>query len=182
MQDLALADELAANIDVGDMRAHGEGGEQRALDQQLRIVAHDVPVLAGAGLGLIGIDHEIVRAPVGLLRHERPFEASGESGAAAAPQARGLDLVDDRFVTALDHRLGAVPGAAGARGLEPPAMQPVEIFEDAVLVLQHHFGFGLRPLLRGGLGRPRAYCSLAWTLGAASVRPDRCPSSGSSLR
>ena len=44
------------------MRAHGEGGEQRAFDQELRIVPHDVPILASAGLGFVGIDHEIVRA------------------------------------------------------------------------------------------------------------------------
>ena len=62
-------------------------GEQRAFDQEMRIVAHDVPVLAGAGLGLVGIDHEIVRTAVGLLRHERPFEAGGKAGAAAAAQA-----------------------------------------------------------------------------------------------
>ncbi len=50
LEDLALADELTADIDVGDMRPHGEAGQERALDQKLRIVAHDVPVLAGAGL------------------------------------------------------------------------------------------------------------------------------------
>ncbi len=50
LQDLALGDELAANIDVGDMGAHGEAGQERALDQELRIVTHDVAVFAGAGL------------------------------------------------------------------------------------------------------------------------------------
>ena len=50
LQHLALADELAADIDVGDMRPHGEGREQRAFDEQMRIVAHDVPILAGAWL------------------------------------------------------------------------------------------------------------------------------------
>ena len=86
LQHLALADELAADIDVGDVRPHGEGGQERALDEKMRIVAHDVPVLAGAGLRFIGIDDEIVRAAVGLLRHERPFEPRREAGAAAAAQ------------------------------------------------------------------------------------------------
>ena len=87
LQPLALADELPAYVDVGGVRAHGEGGEQRALDQELRVVPHDVPVLAGAGLGLVRIDHEIVRTAVRLLWHERPFEAGGEARAAAAAQA-----------------------------------------------------------------------------------------------
>ena len=167
LQPLALADELPAYVDVGGVRAHGEGGEQRALDQELRVVAHDVPVLAGAGLGLVRIDHEIVRAAVRLLRHERPFEPGGEARAAAAAQARRLYLLDDRLVPARDHRRGAVPGAARARGLKPPAMVAVEILEDAVLVLQHHSRLGLRPLLRGGFGScaARGYwrpCPGAW--------------------
>ena len=87
LQDLALADEFTANIDVGDMRPHGEGGQERAFDQELRIMAHDVAVLAGAGLRLIGVDHEIGRAPVGLGGHERPFEPGGEACAAASAQA-----------------------------------------------------------------------------------------------
>ena len=155
LQDLALGDELAANIDVGDMRAHGEAGEERAFDQELRIMTHDVTVLAGAGLRLVGIDDEIVRAAVGLGRHERPFEPGGKSGTTAAAQAGGLHLLDDRLRPALDHGLGAVPGAARARSLEPPRVQPVEILEDAVLVLKHYLsfaGFVLRPLASGGLG------------------------------
>ena len=50
LQALALADELAAHVDEAGVRPHGEGGEQRALDQQVRIVAHDLAVLARAGL------------------------------------------------------------------------------------------------------------------------------------
>ena len=83
LQALALADELAAHVDVAGVRAHGEGGEQRALDQQVRIVPHDLAVLAGAGLALVGIDDE-VGGPRIALGHERPLEAGREAGAAAA--------------------------------------------------------------------------------------------------
>ena len=76
LQMLALPDEFAAHIDVADVRAHREAREQAALDQQMRIVPHDLAVLAGAGLELVGIDHEIARPAVGrFLRHERPFQA-----------------------------------------------------------------------------------------------------------
>ena len=43
------------------MAAHGGAGQQAALDQQMRIVPHDLAVLAGAGLGFIGIHDEVVR-------------------------------------------------------------------------------------------------------------------------
>ncbi len=138
LQMLALADELAAHIDVAGMRAHREAREQAALDQKMRIVPHDLAVLAGAGLGLVGIDDEIARTAVlGFLGHERPFHAGREARAAAAAQARRLHLVDDPVAALVDDRLGAVPGAALARALEAPIVEAVEVLEDAVLVLEH---------------------------------------------
>ena len=88
LQMLALADKLAAHIDVAGMRAHREAREQAALDEEMRIVPHDLAVLAGAGLGLVGIDHEIARPPVGgFLGHERPFQPGREARPAATAQA-----------------------------------------------------------------------------------------------
>src|SRR5881227_3648509 len=100
----------------------------------MRIVPHDLAILAGAGLGLVGVDDEIARPAVGrFLRHERPFQAGRESGAAAAAQARGLHLVDDPVAALVDDTLGAIPRAAAARALEAPVVEAVEVFEDAVL-------------------------------------------------
>ena len=117
LEVLALADEFAAHIDDRGMRIHGAAREQRAFDQMMRIVPQDFAVLAGAGLGLVGIDDEVVRTPVVDLGHEGPFERRRETGAAAAPQARALDLVGDPVAPALDERLGVLPAAArlGAR-------------------------------------------------------------------
>ncbi len=49
LQRLALADILAADVDVGRVRAHRKTGDHAALDQRERVVAHDFPVLAGPG-------------------------------------------------------------------------------------------------------------------------------------
>src|SRR5262249_51558280 len=124
--------------DVAGMRPHGEAGDQAALDQEMRVVAHDLPVLAGAGLRLVGIDHEVGRAPVRLLGHERPFEAGREAGAAAPALAGGLHLVDDGVAALVEDRLGVVPGAARPRARKAPIVRAVEVLEDAVLVLKHH--------------------------------------------
>ena len=67
LQSLALADEFAAHIDVGRDSTHGEAGDQAALDQRVRVVAQDIAVLAGAGLGFVGVDDEIARPAVGDL-------------------------------------------------------------------------------------------------------------------
>ncbi len=128
---------FAAYVDVAGVRAHGEGGDQGALDQLLRIVAHDVPVLAGAGLALVGVDDEVARPPVRLLGHEAPLHARREPGAAAAAQAAGLDLLDDRVPPAGDDPGRPVPVPALAGGRQAPVVQAVEVGEDAVLVGEH---------------------------------------------
>ena len=136
-QVLRLVVELAAHVDVGGMRLHREARDQAALDQQVRIVAQDVAILAGAGLGLVGVDHEIVRPVLHFLGHERPLQAGREARAAAAAQAGLLHLVDDPVAALVEDRLGVVPGAALARALEPPVVEAVEVGEDAVLVGEH---------------------------------------------
>ena len=136
LQVLALADELAAHVDVAGVCAHGEGGDERAFDQEMGIVPHDLAVFAGAGLGLVRIDDEI-GGPGIALGHERPLEAGGEAGAAASAQAGVAHLGDDPVVALVDQPLGAVPGATRLGAGEPPVLEAVEVLEDAVLVLQH---------------------------------------------
>ncbi len=147
LKALALENVFAAHVDVGGVGAHREGGEQAALDQRVRIVAQDFAVLAGAGLGFVGVDDEIMRA-LGIddLGHERPFEAGRKARAAAPAQARGLHLVDDPVAALVDDRLGVVPIAARARALQAAVAEAVEIGEDAVLVLKHRSNSRLHAL------------------------------------
>ena len=70
LQALALADELAPDIDVAGVCVDREGGEQGAFDKEVWVVAEDLPVLAGSGLGFICVDHEVMRTAVRLSRHE----------------------------------------------------------------------------------------------------------------
>src|ERR1700683_2270864 len=137
LQPLALADEFAAYVDVAIVHTHGAAGDQAAFDQQMRIVAHDLTVLAGTGLGLVGIDHEVMRPARRFLRHERPFQSGWKADAAAATLARGLAFVDQTLAAFGENILGAVPGAAGAGCIELPAVMAVEILEDAVLIGEH---------------------------------------------
>ena len=44
--------------------AHGEAGDEGALDELVRVLAHDLAVLAGARLGLVGVNHQKRRPPV----------------------------------------------------------------------------------------------------------------------
>src|SRR6185312_11713379 len=86
---------------------------------------------------------------VGLLWHERPFQAGRKTRAATPAQTRRLHLVDDPVAAFFDDALGAVPRTARARAFQPPIMQAVEILEDAVFILKHRgdlYFFVLLPL------------------------------------
>src|SRR5262250_320163 len=103
----------------------------------MRIVPHDLAVLAGAGLRFVGVDHEIMRTPLRLLRHERPLEPGREAGAAAPALARRLHLVDDPVAPLFEARFRSAPRAARTRALEAPGVEAVEIAEHAILVVEH---------------------------------------------
>ena len=85
---------FAANVDPAALGADGAGGNQAALDQPERIVLQNDAVLAGARLGLVGVDHDILR--LGRLAiDETPLHPGREARAAASTQVRSLHLVDD---------------------------------------------------------------------------------------
>src|SRR5262249_21732654 len=137
LEPLAFSYELTPHINVTGVSPHGEARDQAALDEKVRIVAHDVTILTGTGLRLIGVDHKIMGPVAGLLGHKRPLEPGREPGAAATAQSRGLDLVNDGVTAFLQDRLGAIPGAARAGAGQAPVAAAVEIAKDAILVIEH---------------------------------------------
>ena len=90
------------------------GRDQRALEEAERDAEHDLAVLERARLGLVGVDHEVVRlGDLVRLRHEAPLAAGREEGAAAAAQVRGVELLDHlvgRHRARLRERLEAADG------------------------------------------------------------------------
>ena len=85
---------LAADVDEGVRRADGVRRDDHALHQLVRVGHHERDVLAGARLGLVGVDDQVVRL-VAALRDEAPLHAGREAGAAAAAQLGVLDQLGD---------------------------------------------------------------------------------------
>src|SRR3972149_3800549 len=79
--------DLAVDVVVADAGAHRVAGDDHAFDYAVRVVAQQVPVLAGARLALVRIAHQVFRARK-LARHERPLEPGRETRAAAPAQGR----------------------------------------------------------------------------------------------
>ena len=158
LEVLAFEDVFAAQVYVSRMGAHAERGDQRALDQRMRIVAQDLAVLAGARLGFVGVDDKIVRSlGIDVLGHERPFQPGRKAGAAAAAHARGFHLGDDPIAPLVDDRLGVVPSAARPRALKAAVAEAVEVGENAILVFEHRLRFRLRAGMTGA-AIPEACC------------------------
>jgi len=89
------------------VRADGIGGDGDAFQHQVGIALHEIAVLEGAGLALVGVAEQ-VDGMAGYRMQEAPLAAGREAGAAPAAQARGRHLRDD------------VLGAHGERLLQGP--------------------------------------------------------------
>ena len=98
---------------------------------------HNLAILAGAGLRLIGIHDKIMRPTVLILRHKRPFQPRRKPRATTPTQTRRLHLIDDPIPPLVDKELRSVPIATLLGSLQVSAMKPVKIGENAVFVLQH---------------------------------------------
>src|SRR5688572_28605986 len=74
LKDTCLVDELATDVDIGRIGIHGTASHQTTLNKLVGVLAHDLAVLAGARLTLVGVDNQIARlgvlVPV-LEDHER---------------------------------------------------------------------------------------------------------------
>ena len=92
--DVELVRVLASDVDEHARRADAVGGDQAALDEAVRRLAHDVAVLEGTRLGFVGVDDEVGRLPR-VLREERGLAPHREARAAAPAQRRRADLVHD---------------------------------------------------------------------------------------
>ena len=130
---------LAAHVDERVAGPDRVGGDDDALDEDVRRREHQRNVFARTGFRLVGVDHQVVRLGGGTgvaLGDERPFRPGGESGTAAAAQPGVLDGADHRvgvhrqgllqslitlvairtFVRRQTPRLGVVPVPAEYRG------------------------------------------------------------------
>src|SRR6185312_10850088 len=93
VEDVGLRVVLAADEDEGVAGVGGERGDRDPLDQLVRVALHQLAVLEGARLGLVGVAAEVLGHFA--AGQERGLFAHREAGAAAAAQARVFELLED---------------------------------------------------------------------------------------
>src|SRR5262249_26743646 len=94
VEDSGAIWEFTAYVDVGGARIKCITRDQHSFEQLVRIVMNDIAVFKRARLGFVGVADQIDRSLFVRL-DKAPFQATGETGAAAAAQSRVFDLVDD---------------------------------------------------------------------------------------
>ena len=110
---------LAADVEVALLDAGRERGDRHRLDDRERVALEEHPILERAGLGLVGVAHEVVRLG-GLAGDGGPLASGREGRAAATDEPRGGDLGDDGLAAHLERlrqgrRSRAWPGSRRAR-------------------------------------------------------------------
>merc|ERR1719270_738588 len=145
-----LVVELSSDVDVAGPGSHGGAGDQAAFNKSVRVVPHDLAILASSRLALVSVDHQVLRAAVVWLVHEAPLEAAGEVSTTPASQTAGLDLVNDPLAALLHDLLGLVPLPALHGSLEPPVVAAIDVGEDSVSISHGtELGLGLGCLASG---------------------------------
>merc|ERR1719474_661880 len=129
-----LVVELSSDVDVAGRQHHGGASHQAAFNQSVRVVPHDLAVLASSRLALVSVDHQVLGAAVVWLVHEAPLKAAGEASTTPASQTAGLDFVNDPLATLLHDLLGLVPLPALHGSLESPVMAAIDVGEDSVSI------------------------------------------------
>ena len=94
LEDPVGPDILETKVDVGGARPGGEARDQDALEELVGVPLHQVAVVEGRRLALVGVDAHERFFPI--LGKKRPLQAAREAGAAAAAELGILDQVDDR--------------------------------------------------------------------------------------
>ena len=92
--------ELAANVVVADRCTDRVAGNRHPFDERMWVVEQDLAIMARTGLTLVGVADQVLLHRR-FARHERELEPRRETGAAAAAQSRGFDLLDDRLALPL---------------------------------------------------------------------------------
>src|SRR5262249_48010486 len=101
------------DVDLGD--ADGPRGDDRALDEAVRIALEVVAVLERAGLALVDVDRHEAR--LGLGRDRPPLAPGGEARAAQAAQPRVLHRLDQVLALLLAGEAGRGERVAAFRAV-----------------------------------------------------------------
>lgn len=144
---------LLAKSKYPSTHVHGTASNKTSLNKLVRVLPHDLTVLAGTRLALVSVDNQVSRGGAVLPAlgvHEGPLHSTGETSTTASSQTGGLDLGDDPVMSLDNHFLGLVPVTVLHGALEVGAVVAVQVGEDAILVLQAALAVNRRRVLDSG--------------------------------
>jgi len=128
VEDVGLQDVLAADVDERLVGPHRVGGDDHPLDERVGVLLHELAVLEGPRLGLVGVADEVLVH--GALRDERHLLAHREAGAAAAADRRGVELGDDLLMGHGQRLAHRVVAAAALVAVDRGQRRVVDVAEE----------------------------------------------------
>src|SRR5581483_4992897 len=128
-EDPPRPEELPPAVDERRVALDGVRGDDRPLEELMRVPLHELAVVEGPRLGFVDV-HDEIRGLAGVLRDERPLDAGREAGTPAPSKTGCLHDLDDLLRA---HREGPSQPFVAARlevavdpdrvGLAPPARE-----------------------------------------------------------
>mmetsp|Transcript_7723 Transcript_7723/g.47889 ORF Transcript_7723/g.47889 Transcript_7723/m.47889 type:complete len:475 (-) Transcript_7723:181-1605(-) len=134
LQSKPFVDVLSADVNVADAGTHAYTCQEAAFQQLVRIVSHDLAILARSWLRFVRVDDEVRRSSVRSFGHEAPFQSGWEARTSSSTQSRRLDFVDDPISSHFDQFLGLVPIATLSCTLQERIVLSVQVGEDSIFV------------------------------------------------
>ena len=92
---------FATNVDPTFFCAYGQGGNQNAFNQLVRVELNQQPVFAGAWFRFIGIHNNVFRL-VQLTGHKTPFHAGWKSCSTTTAQGGSFHFINDLILRHAD--------------------------------------------------------------------------------
>ncbi|GMT31566.1 hypothetical protein PFISCL1PPCAC_22863, partial [Pristionchus fissidentatus] len=132
--------ELSTDVDVGSTSAHCHSSDEAALNELVRVVSHDLAILARSRLSLVSVNYEVLRTAIEGLLHESPLHSGRETGSSATAQSRGGHLLQNPVLALENDFLRLVPISSLHGSLETVVVAAVQIGEDTVLILEVSVG------------------------------------------
>ena len=84
LENRAAAVILVTQVDIDSVDVYGPGGDDRALEETMRVALEMVPILERAWLAFVDVDRHQPRSRFG--RDDLPLSAGGEAGTAESAQ------------------------------------------------------------------------------------------------
>ena len=88
------------SLHISGLGSHRKPDDQSTFNELMWVVSQNLSILAGSWLGLVGVYDQVRWSTIwALLRHERVFQAGGETSSSSSSETGFLDFINDPILS-----------------------------------------------------------------------------------